>query len=111
MAGAKKIFRVTGYTLDGSTIFMVEYRVEVDGRSYDYNSTYPADTPRDRQRRLNQFFMELLMPMMDRIDAGLAPPLPRMTANVDGVDYTFDRWTDTRPGWGEVVYWECLLPD
>ncbi len=111
MADAKKIVRVTGYTLDGETFFIVDHSVEVDGEYYVYNNFFPENRSEAQVQRGNDFFAQLLMPMMDRIDEGLAPPLPDEIRRVDGQDYVFHKWTDTRPGWGEVIYWQAVLPD
>ena len=109
MAGQVVVTEVSGWTLQGRTVFTISWEVIMDGKRVVYSDML---NPPDRKTGLSftKFWGNYEEVFHDRIKQGDARIIGRETVDIKGTELLFTKWASSFPEWGEVVYWDGKPP-
>jgi hypothetical protein len=106
-AGQEELFSVTGWTVCGKTIFMAEYRYDIEGeyRTASRLADHPLSTLTEQHL---DFLGDKGALFEEMVETGQAIYLGAEDAFVNGVPIRFRRWRAEFSSWGQVIFWKGL---
>lgn len=97
----------TGWTVAGSTIFILDYEHIVDGKRQILPES-PEAPGREAGLRIFQFLQGNKEDFLGKVAAGLIPGAGQAEKELSGHTILFAKWTAHYAGWGDITYWEYV---